>query len=359
MGATIKVNNLTGSLTNASGTSLLAPTIVEHPDNSTTVYRLIITDKNGSFVTPNLMGSGSSGTGADGYSPTIEITPTEEGYTLVITDINGTNTVTIKNGEGVPAGGKAGQVLAKKSGSDYDTEWVDQTGGSGGGAAGENGATFIPSLDTEGNLSWTNNKGLDNPETVNIMGPIGPQGEQGPRGEAGPQGPQGPQGIQGEVGPQGPQGEKGADGTMSFEDLTDEQKATLKGDKGDKGDQGEQGPQGEKGDTGERGPQGETGPQGERGIQGPAGPQGEVGPQGPQGEIGPQGPAGPKGEAFTYDDFTEEQLTALIGPQGPAGEQGPQGKSSVYVGVTEPTDDSLVWINPEGTVTPSAEEVYV
>lgn len=32
-------------------------------------------------------------------------------------------------GQGVPAGGTAGQVLAKKSGTDYDTEWTDQTGG--------------------------------------------------------------------------------------------------------------------------------------------------------------------------------------------------------------------------------------
>lgn len=37
-------------------------------------------------------------------------------------------------GEGVPAGGDTGQVLAKASGDDYDTEWVDQSGGGGGGA---------------------------------------------------------------------------------------------------------------------------------------------------------------------------------------------------------------------------------
>ena len=33
-------------------------------------------------------------------------------------------------GQGVPAGGAAGQVLKKKSGTDYDTEWADETGGS-------------------------------------------------------------------------------------------------------------------------------------------------------------------------------------------------------------------------------------
>lgn len=36
-------------------------------------------------------------------------------------------------GEGVPAGGSTGQVLAKASATDHDTEWVDQTGGGGGG----------------------------------------------------------------------------------------------------------------------------------------------------------------------------------------------------------------------------------
>lgn len=35
-------------------------------------------------------------------------------------------------GPGVPAGGAAGQVLAKKSGTDYDTEWIDPPEGGGG-----------------------------------------------------------------------------------------------------------------------------------------------------------------------------------------------------------------------------------
>lgn len=57
-------------------------------------------------------------------------------------------------------------------------------------------------------------------------------------------------------------------------------------------------------------------------------PQGTVGPRGPQGIQGPEGPQGPKGDAFTYEDFTPEQLEALtgpMGPEGPRGEQGPQG----------------------------------
>ena len=89
--------------------------------------------------------------------------------------------------------------------------------------------------------------------------------------------------VKGQAGPQGPQGEKGADGTMTFEDLTPEQKASLKGDKGDKGDTGAAGPQGEpgpKGDKGDPGPQGPKGDTGETGAQGPQGLQGEPGTNG-------------------------------------------------------------------------------
>ena len=113
-----------------------------------------------------------------------------------------------------------------------------------------------------------------------VKGPAGPQGPQGLQGAIGPEGPQGEVGPQGPVGPEGP---KGADGTMTFEDLTPEQKASLKGDKGDKGDTGAAGPQGEpgpKGDKGDPGPQGPKGDTGETGAQGPQGLQGEPGTNG-------------------------------------------------------------------------------
>ena len=44
-----------------------------------------------------------------------------------------------------------------------------------------NGATYLPNVDTEGNITWTNDKGLENPSSQNIRGP---QGIQGPQGEA-------------------------------------------------------------------------------------------------------------------------------------------------------------------------------
>ena len=70
------------------------------------------------------------------------------------------------------------------------------------------------------------------------------------------------------------------------------------------------------------------GPKGDKGDIGPAGPQGPAGPIGPKGDkgdIGPQGPVGLKGDAFTYDDFTLEQLASLKGPKGDTGPQGEKG----------------------------------
>lgn len=62
------------------------------------------------------------------------------------------------------------------------------------GATGATGAVFTPSVDTNGNISWTNNGGLENPTTRNIRGPQGATGDtgaQGPKGDTGPQGPAG------------------------------------------------------------------------------------------------------------------------------------------------------------------------
>ena len=50
------------------------------------------------------------------------------------------------------------------------------------GSSGAPGATFRPSVDTAGNISWTNDGGLDNPVSQNIRGPAGQNGEQGPAG---------------------------------------------------------------------------------------------------------------------------------------------------------------------------------
>lgn len=131
-----------------------------------------------------------------------------------------------------------------------------------------NGATFTPAVSAAGVISWTNNKGLANPASVNITGP---QGEPGAKGDTGATGPQGPQGPQGATGPTGPQG-----------------------------------------------------------------PQGTTGPQGPQGPAGADGAPGAKGDK---------------------GDKGDTGDSGVYLGSTEPADETVkVWINPDGESTPILDD---
>lgn len=44
------------------------------------------------------------------------------------------------------------------------------------GPKGDKGTAFVPSVDSDGNLSWSNTDGLANPETVNIKGPKGDKG---------------------------------------------------------------------------------------------------------------------------------------------------------------------------------------
>ena len=62
---------------------------------------------------------------------------------------------------------------------------------------------WYPSVDTSGNLSWTNSTSTTTPTTRNIRGP---QGATGPKGATGATGPQGPKGATGATGPQGPKG---------------------------------------------------------------------------------------------------------------------------------------------------------
>ena len=219
--------------------------------------------------------------------------------------------------------GVEGQVV----GFDENGNAIAQTGGSG--TPGRDGVTFTPMVSESGIISWTNDGGRENPESVNIMGPTGPSGPQGPEGPTGPRGPEGPQGEtgpQGEKGEQGPQGEQGIQGPQG-----------LTGPQGEKGEQGIQGPEGPTGPRGPEGPQGPAGSDGvtprigsngnwytgdtdtgvaatgPQGIQGEPGPQGDTGPQGLQGPQGEQGIQGPKGD------------TGPEGPQGPQGPQGPAG----------------------------------
>lgn len=139
--------------------------------------------------------------GEDGFSPSIEVTQTETGHHVIITNKDNSFSFEIKDG-----------------------------------INGENGAV-----------------GPQGPQGP--QGEIGPQGIQGLQGPVGPQGPQGEigprglQGVPGEMGPQGPKGDTGPRGLQGIQGPVGPQ--GLKGETGPRGPQGERGEKGEKGDPGE------------------------------------------------------------------------------------------------------------
>ena len=98
----------------------------------------------------------------------------------------------------------------------------------------------------------------------------------------------------------------------------------------EKGDKGEQGPRGERGPIG---PQGLQGEQGIQGLPGEKGEQGEPGARGEKGEKGDKGDKGEKGNAFTYADFTPDQLAALKGEKGDKGDKGDSGSYTAGTGI--------------------------
>lgn len=70
-----------------------------------------------------------------------------------------------------------GNISWSNDGGLENPQTVNITGPQGDtGAKGEKGTTFIPSVDTDGNISWNNTDGIANPETVNIKGPKGDRG---------------------------------------------------------------------------------------------------------------------------------------------------------------------------------------
>lgn len=82
--------------------------------------------------------------GPAGVSPVVKIETINNGHRVIITDKNGTQYFDVMDG--------------------------------GASEGGTNGVTFYPSVDASGNLSWRNDGGLTNPDTVNIKGPKGDDG---------------------------------------------------------------------------------------------------------------------------------------------------------------------------------------
>lgn len=107
-------------------------------------------------------------------------------------EIKGYYASTAELEEGVPAP-TPGDAYCVGSAAPYDVyiydgvsgEWINN--GTIQGAKGDTGAagtTFTPHLDGNGNLSWTNDGGLDNPTTQNIQGDTGAKGETGAAGKS-------------------------------------------------------------------------------------------------------------------------------------------------------------------------------
>ena len=252
--------------------------------------------------------------GADGVSPTAKVEQTESGAVVTVTDAAGTTTATLSHG---PKGDKGDDGEKGDKGDPF--EYADFT------------AEQLEAL-------------------------------------------------------RGPKGDK-----MTFDDLSEDEVEALRGEKGDKGDpftysnftaeqlealrgpQGTQGPPGANGADGEKGDKGDPftygdftpaqlealrGPQG---VQGPPGTDGEDGQDGAPGADGADGVScthswsgsmltvtsasgtssadlrGPKGDAFTYEDFTAEQLDALRGADGADGAPGVDGQDGADAEITGAT----------------------
>lgn len=87
-------------------------------------------------------------------------------------------------GETGPTGPKGEQGPTGPKGDPGDKGDTGPKGDTGAtGERGPAGAHFTPSVTADGDLSWSNNGGLENPATINIRGPQGAQGAKGDTGE--------------------------------------------------------------------------------------------------------------------------------------------------------------------------------
>lgn len=91
------------------------------------------------------------------------------------------------------------------------------------GTAVAKGATFTPNVSDTGDLSWSNDGGLDNPPTVNVKGP---------QGDTGPRGLQGETGEKGDTGNTGPKGDPGVSPTIDVGAVPGGHDVTITGAEG-------------------------------------------------------------------------------------------------------------------------------
>lgn len=132
-------------------------------------------------TTVNIKGAtGQKGeAGKDGFSPSISVEEITDGHKVTITNENSSDSFNIMNGTNGNNGqdGVSPTIVLDTSTTGRGGVSIDVTDASGVKSAFvNNGTTFTPSVNNNGELSWTNNGGLDNPTTVNIKGPIGNPG---------------------------------------------------------------------------------------------------------------------------------------------------------------------------------------
>ena len=99
-------------------------------------------------------------------------------------DLSWTNTGSLDNPSTVNIKGPQGeQGIQGPTGPEGPQGPTGPAGADGAtGAQGPAGTTFTPSVSSAGEISWTNDGGLANPDPVNIKGPQGPEGQTGPAG---------------------------------------------------------------------------------------------------------------------------------------------------------------------------------
>lgn len=130
-------------------------------------------------------------TGADGVSPTVAVTPIDNGHRVTITDAEGPRYFDVTNGHGLIIMGLYATLAALEAAHP---------------TAAEGDAYAVGTAESNVIYVW------DGSAWVNLGALTGPPGTRGPKGDTGETGPQGPKGDTGETGPQGQKGDTGPAG---------------------------------------------------------------------------------------------------------------------------------------------------
>lgn len=147
--------------------------------------------------------------GKDGFNPIANISQTDEGALISITDKAGTTTAILKKGEDGANGKSAYEIWLENGNSGTEQDFLMSLKGNDG-DDGKNGVSVTHSWNNT-ILTITSASGTSSTDLKGDKGDIGLTGPQGIKGEKGDIGPQGEQGI---PGPKGDIGERGAAGTV-------------------------------------------------------------------------------------------------------------------------------------------------